>query len=93
MQNTDKACADDLSTSLGISKNMTKYDKMLTEYDKNYQIHVEKHQERHFLEIKKANSKIYTWFGVGGDWGTEVGTGVLGYKGGIKGGVGEMMPP
>ena len=37
--------------------------KILTKYDKNDQIHVEKIQERHFLEIKKSNAKNHTGLG------------------------------
>ena len=64
---------------------------MLTEYDRNDQIHVGNFQERHFLEIKESNAKNHTGLG----WG-----GALGYRGGYWGiegqliqGVGEIMPP
>ena len=42
---------------------LTKYDKILTKYDKNDQIHVEKIQEHHFLEIKKQRKTTGE-----GDW-------------------------
>ena len=46
------------------------YDHILIKYDKNYPIHVEKFQERHFLEIKKSNAKNHTGLGWGrAHWG------------------------
>ena len=49
----------------------TIYDQILTEYDKNEQILVEKIKERHFLEMKKSNAKNHTGLGSGGGghWG------------------------
>ena len=51
---------------------------------------MQKIQERKFLEIKKINAENNTGFGVG-----ELRyRGYLGYRaGGMKGGVGEIMPP
>ena len=49
-------------------------------------MHVEKIQERHFLEIKKSNAKKYTGFGVGGG-GLR---GALGYRGGYWGVGGDI---
>ena len=45
-------------------------DQILPKYDKHDQIHVEQHQERHFLEIKKSNAKNHTGLGWwAGHWG------------------------
>ena len=40
--------------------------RIVTKYVKNQIIHVEKIQERHFLEIKKSNAKNHTGLGWGG---------------------------
>ena len=53
---------------MNIDKILTKYDQILTIYVKNHSIHVNKIQERHFLEIKKSNVKNHTGFG----WGNQL---------------------
>ena len=47
----------------------TTYNQILTEYDKNEQMHVEQIQARHVLEIKKSNAKNHTWLGWWRHWG------------------------
>ena len=55
-------------------------DQILIESDKHNQTHVEKIQERHFLETQKYNAKNHTGLGWGGHW--DIGRLGLGYRGG-----------
>ena len=52
---------------------------MLTKYDENDQMRLEKIQDRHFLEIKKPNSQEQHMVWGGEDWGIGWGIGV--YRG------------